>query len=462
MIGTVAPDDEAAVAVDDEATSTPTRRPSAAVTVLVLVAWAVLVAVTRRYGQHLVAGRGFEQIRLGSPPLVGRDDLVWSLRTLLPVGVAALAVAALPVAARRCPWRVLLAVVLAAAVVWPVALNLTRGWDGITGPLLREEDEYLLDVPLVESPSVLLESFTERIDDFNPHVRSHPPGFLLLLWSLDAAGLTGAGWAAALCVAVGASAAVAVLVTVREVAGERVARRAAPFVAVAPLALWIATSADALYAGVGAWAIALLVLASGRRRRSARSVLALASGLLFGAALMFSYGLALLAVIALPVVWKRRAVGPTAVAALIAVGLVLAFLPFGFDYVDGFRTAQREVGESVQATRPFAYFAFSNLAALAIACGPAVAVGLGRLRDRRLWLLVGGAVAAVLLADLSALSKGEVERIWLPFAVWLLPAAAALAPDRSAGGGRAERVRAWLVLQVAVALAVQTWIRTGW
>ena len=27
--------------------------------------------------------------------------------------------------------------------------------------------------------------------------------------------------------------------------------------------------------------------------------------------------------------------------------------------------------------------------------------------------------AAILIADLSGLSKAEVERIWLPFAVWL-------------------------------------------
>ena len=66
-----------------------------------------------------------------------------------------------------------------------------------------------------------------------------------------------------------------------------------------------------------------------------------------------------------------------------------------------------------------------NLAALAIATGPAVAVGLARLRNARVWWLVGGAVAAVMLADLSGMSKGEVERIWLQFAVWLLPAAGA-------------------------------------
>ncbi len=83
-----------------------------------------------------------------------------------------------------------------------------------------------------------------------------------------------------------------------------------------------------------------------------------------------------------------------------------------------------------------------NLACLAIAIGPAYAVALGRLRDRCLWLLVGGTLAAMGLAALSGMSKGEVERIWLPFAMWVLPAGAVLAagPRRSRLAGRAGGV----------------------
>ena len=67
-------------------------------------------------------------------------------------------------------------------------------------------------------------------------------------------------------------------------------------------------------------------------------------------------------------------------------------------------------------------------------------------RDRRAWLVVGAALVAVALADLSGMSKAEVERIWLPFAPFVLAATrAGLAPlrshparsallDRSAGG----------------------------
>ena len=79
----------------------------------------------------------------------------------------------------------------------------------------------------------------------------------------------------------------------------------------------------------------------------------------------------------------------------------------------------------------------------------------GRLRDRRSWLLVGGGLAAVALADLSGMSKAEVERIWLPFVPWLLLAAAALA--------RLRRQRRWLAGQAALAIAAsQAVVATPW
>jgi hypothetical protein len=325
--------------------------------------------------------------------------------------------------------------------------------------MVRADDEYFLDVDKVESPGLFLERFTADIDDFVVHVRSHPPGFLLLLWSVDAVGLTGAGWAAAVCVAGGAAAVPAVLVALRELSGEAAARRAMPFVVLAPAALWVASSADALYAGVGAWAVAALVLATGRHDRRG-DVLSVGSGLLFGAALMCSYGLALLAVVATPVLAARRRFRPPLIAGLTALGVLGMFGLLGFDYLEGFEVARREVEESVQSTRPFSYFAVSNVAAFSVAIGPAILVGLARLRERTTWLVVGGALAAVALADLSALSKGEVERIWLPFAMWVLAAGSGVVPDLTDRSTR--EVRAWLALQCAVAIVVQTYVRTGW
>ena len=66
-----------------------------------------------------------------------------------------------------------------------------------------------------------------------------------------------------------------------------------------------------------------------------------------------------------------------------------------------------------------------------------------------LLLLPLTALAAVTLADLSQLSRGEVERIWLPFAVWI---GAAAVGDR----------RPWLAAQAATGLVVQAALVSPW
>jgi hypothetical protein len=63
------------------------------------------------------------------------------------------------------------------------------------------------------------------------------------------------------------------------------------------------------------------------------------------------------------------------------------------------------------------------------------------------------AAVAVLAADLSGLSKAEVERIWLPFAVWFA-AGAALLPEAAR--------RHWLTVQAVTALAVNHLLLTAW
>jgi hypothetical protein len=94
-----------------------------------------------------------------------------------------------------------------------------------------------------------------------------------------------------------------------------------------------------------------------------------------------------------------------------------------------------------------------NLSALAIAVGPAIAPALRRLRTTGPALLVAGALAGVALADLSLLSKGEVERIWLPWVPWILVATLAL-PHR--------RRHPWLAAQAATGIALQLALRSSW
>jgi methylthioxylose transferase len=350
-------------------------------------------------------------------------------------------------------WPGLVAAAGLAAFGWALALALTDGLGGINLPL-EGPSEYLPAVGLVGSPGELLSTFTERIGDYPTHVRSHPPGMLLALWGLDEIGLGGSWPAALLVIGVAASAPAAGLIAMRAVAGEAPARRAAPFLVLVPAAVWVATTADAFYMGIGAWAVAVTVVAIvGEGRRSDR--LAICGGLLFGACLFLSYGLALLAAIPLAVAVARRRLRPLLLAGAGAAALTLAFLAAGFWWLDGWFAVREQYLGSIAQTRPYDFFLVNNLAAFGVAVGPVAALGLARLRDRRIWLLVGGALAGVLLADLSGMSKAEVERIWLPFVPWVLLAAASL--PSSAGW-----MRALLGTQAACALAIQVGVRTIW
>src|SRR5207249_75209 len=154
---------------------------------------------------------------------------------------------------------------------------------------------------------------------------------------------------------------------------------------------------------------------------------AAAGGLLFGFTLFLSYGLILLALIPMGVAAARGRLRPVALAAAGVLVVAAVFAAAGFQWVDGLRATLPQYAHSVARLRPQNYFVYGNLGAFALVLGPAAGAGLGRLRDRRAWLVVGSAMAAVLLADLSGLSKGEAERIWIPFVPWVLIAAGALA-----------------------------------
>ena len=420
-----------------------------------MAAWLVLVLVARLWADAMQDGGAV--IRLGAPPLVGFDVVRITWRNLAPVVVGAGLVAFLPRLARELSWRMTLAMTAATALAWSTALATVDGWAGLTRGVRWRSDEYIFEVTRIDSPAAFVSGFTDNIGDYVTHVRSHPPGLVLILWVLDHVGLGGFGWNAALYLAGGCLALVAVLMAVREVTDEVTARRAAPYLVVTPAAIWIATTAEAFYAGVGAWAVTLVVLASGRRR--ARStLLALGGGLLFGVLAYLSYGHVLLALIPAAVAVHRRRVDTLGLAAIGALPVALAFTASGFWWFDGLASTRVEYAESVARDRPYGPFLVFNAAAFAIALGPAMFAALALLKDRRLWLLVGGALAAVGLASITGLSKGEVERIWLPFAIWVLPAGVALVPaDRGDGA-----TRGWLGLQGTTAVVIQSLLKPRW
>ena len=407
---------------------------------------AVLVCVTAVWGGWL--DRLGDGIGLHAAPLFGAARNRFGAVVLLPIVVAAFVVWRGDELANRVAWRKLLVAAFLITVMWGVSLALVdHGVDGLLRGV-RSPHDLLAGVDRIEYPGVFLRTFVDRIDDYVVHVRGHPPGLLIGLWLLPRIGLGGAASTAALAIMAGGVAVVAALIACRELAGEAHARRAAPFLLVSPAAIWMVTSADAIYAGVGAAGVAALLVAIERRS----DVLSVVGGLLLGIGIFMSYGLVLLLAIPCVIALERRRVRPTLIAGvgILAVGVVFAV--FGFSWIDGILATRTEYAESIAAIRPYGYFVFANLAAFAIVLGPGPLGGLGGLRDRRLWLLGGSALFAVLVADLSGLSKGEVERIWLPFWPWVALAAA----------GLRSRIRWWLAAQAVVAIGVQTFIGTPW
>jgi hypothetical protein len=412
------------------------------------LSWATLILVSALWGRSI--GASGPRLYVDTPPLAARIDPAVSTWAV-PAVILALATVVLgPRVARRLQWPLLLLLATGVAAAWAVALALARGPDELIRPLLAHTD-YLAAVETVSSPEAFLAGFTERIGTYPAHVRAHPPGMVLLLWGLGRVGLSGPGWAAALQIAGGALAVPAVLVAAGAVAGEARARAAAPFLALAPTATAVATSADALFAGVGAWAVALVVMALARP--GTRAALLAAGGVLLGVTLLLTYGGILLGAVAGPAIMARRRPGPAALAVSAAGAVVLGAALLGFWWPEGLAASVGQYEAGISRFRPYSYFLVANLAAFAAVLGPATAAGLASLRHRGTWLLVAGGLLAVLLADLSGLSKGEVERIWLPFAPWLLLSAAALPPPRA---------QLWLGANALTALAIASMLRTPW
>jgi hypothetical protein len=231
--------------------------------VAALAAWCGVVVFARILFDRLqAAGSSF---RADAGPLHGFVDSRITPRIIMPVVVAVLIIAIAPRATRRWGWYTLVVASAVAAAAWAISLAFVDGFSGLTAPL-EAQTEYLADVPSISSPTTFLSTFVDRISEYSIHVQGHPPGMVLLLAGLAHVGLGGSGAAAALVIAGGSAAVPAVLVTVRELAGERTARRAAPFVVMAPIAIWIASSAHARNSGGRAWARCLGVVAT---RRSA-------------------------------------------------------------------------------------------------------------------------------------------------------------------------------------------------
>ena len=390
-------------------------------------------------------------------------------------------------------WRRLLLLVWLVGACWMLALATVDGGAGIS-TILNTYNEYLrtargtTDLPTVlrvyvdhipftataDWPPEIARNLVEHgaLDSLDPrtnwpaHLAGHPPGALTFFVVLVRLGL-GSGLAAGLVVTlIAATTAVAVLVTVRTLGAEQLARRAAPFLVLGPAAIWQSVSADAVFAAVAAWGLATLAIAATRTRTVTMLAWSVLSGLLLGYTMMLSYGLPLLGLLALTVLYLAGSWRPLVPVAVAAAAVVLAYAGLGFAWWEGIHVLRGRYWDGVAHKRPGSYWTWANLAALLCSAGPLMAAGVaeagGRLTrgvrviaqpERVVVLLAVAAAAAVAAADLSQMSRAEVERIWLPFVPWLL-LGCALLPKRWRRRG--------LALQVVAALLLQHLLRTAW
>lgn len=396
-------------------------------------------------------------IHADAAPIYGRWLPHAGPGTPIAVAVALIVVWGAPVA-RRLRWGPLLGAAYLASLAWTLSLALVDGWSRGLATRLTPQAEYLHDVPRVGSIPAMLHGFSSHILDFQPgswatHVAGHPPGAFLAFVLLNRAGLGGGAPAALLCVAVGATAPLSVAVALRAAQGEATARVAMPFLVLWPGAVWVGASADGLFTGVVAAGLALLAVGSWRP--------AVAGGLLLGYALYLSYGLVFAGALALVVLAQRDRgrVAATVAGAAGAAAVVAAFTLAGFWWLTGYHLVVRRYYQGWAADRPYGYWVWADLACLVLSAGPVAGPALYRaarrwreLRAAAVWLPLAAGIA-IAAADLSGLSKAEVERIWLPYEIWLLAATAGLP---------AGQRRGWLAAQALLALAVNHLLLTNW
>lgn len=404
-----------------------------------LAAALVLIAVAAVVGRELNA-QG-EPIVLPGPPLlaVWAPHIGWGT----PLAVGCLLVGLrLQQGVASVGWRRLLLAGWMLNLAWMVSLTLVDGLGTGWIDVLLDPNEYLHDLPRITSPATFVATFTQFIafsdtvdgsQVWTTHVSAHPPLATLVFWALEQVGLGGGFWAGALCIVVSSVASVALPVTLRALGADRAARRLVPFAALFPGAVWMAVSADGLFAGVAAGGLALASVGAVRRRL----LVSFAGGLLLGAAVFLSYGVILfgLVVVAALVVtvarfgW-RAVLWPWLVATAGVLVVAAVHLAYGFNWLTGLDQLHRRYYQGIASQRPFSYFVYANLAAWLMSCSPVLAIGVYRAgavlarwrrtqwtQDRVVALVSLSGVLAAVVADLSALSKAETERIWLTFGV---------------------------------------------
>ncbi|MCW2799949.1 MAG: hypothetical protein JWQ70_1421 [Aeromicrobium sp.] len=403
----------------------------------------------------------YTDIDVEFPPLHATWDPRFGLLSLPAVAIGLGMWLVLPRFAERLSWPALLATAFATTWLWTMALAMTEGKDGLARVFERRQ-EYVYDAQHVTSISTMMHTFIDRIpysapDNWHVHVAGHPPGALLFFVLLDRLGITGFFSIGLVVVTIGSTAIVAVLITLRTLGSTSLARAAMPWIVLAPSAVWMGVSGDAVFTAIAAWGLALLALAatsSGRRR----VVIGISAGLLLGLCVYLSYGLVLLGFLAVAILLIARSWRPLPWALGGSAIVVAAFTTAGFSWWRAYPVLVQRYNDGIASTRPYDYWVWADIAAWTFTAGIAVwAAFPAASRAFRQRNVVAQLAAAALLtigfAAVSGMSKAETERIFLPFTIWIV-ALPMLLPRKMH--------RPLLLSQVIIGLAVEQLLLTRW
>jgi methylthioxylose transferase len=422
-----------------------------------LIGWALLAGA----GVGLTALALHWGARLGtaSAPFLGRYRFQVSPLSVIAPAIALLFLACWP-KIRQLRWGALLAVSYLTALAWALGLALVDGAAGLTRSLL-DPSNYAPDVASVDDqPGRYIATYTANVTDHSIAARGHPPGSVLLLWAFERMGVRDQLTLAVFLTALATVTVPLVLFCVRSVCGEVTARRYAPVLVLAPYAIWVAVSMDAVVAMLGAAMCAAGVFASAHGRRGlVAATWSVITGLMIGFAAMFSYAVVWLGLSVVLLYFARRRAFLNIGTGIGALLPVLLANHLGFGWLAGVAAANSDFAARVEPFRSAPWWAILSIVALVLAAGPPIFASARKIRNTPAWPFLVGATTAVLFSVCAGLARGGVEAAWLPFFPWLTVAAAA--PERQ-GGDPPPMPWSLVIGGVVTAVVIEAVLATPW
>ncbi|NIT35614.1 MAG: hypothetical protein GTN49_03800 [candidate division Zixibacteria bacterium] len=377
-----------------------------------------------------------------------------------------------------------------------LALAVNMLWTGVADLPARGITVFLRDLRNLGGSPAFLGSYHELVTHISDHGHVRPPGLFLFLWSSVKIFGQNLYVLQAVVTLLAAAAAFPIYALARRFLGREASGLAVLLYLLSGSFVTHGVSYDGLFATLGAAGIYLLVVVAqkGRWRDT------VAAGALFAIAAFSSFTLAFLPVLggALLIYYgvKERAMGQLLLRAAAVVGIPAAFLfilyiASGYDFLANFREsyrwAQTQASGGMNVFKllsgwelpsgyphPSYYRSYwlwvpANLFATFFTLGiPTAALYLWWARDllrRGAWAkplnaVFGTALVAFLLFNLTGVTLGETERIWLYLLpILTIPAAARLAEAEAAARSRRFRSLVLVVLfSQVVAMRLCFWI----